>query len=387
MHIFISYSKKDTRKLASDLAAALNARPGITAWVDLSLRAGPSWETQIQSEILRCDYFVVLYSPDINRHLNGEDESYVLTEISYAKYTAKKPIIPVMAQTTAPPITLTRAHYIDYTLPGLTLSDLVDAICGELGVPVVPTPAPTVIPRRSSLDLLPVPFAWVEIPGGKVTIEKKVHTLSPYKIAKYPLTNAQYRLFVEAGGYDDAQWWTEAGWQQRQQAGWTAPRYWTDSKWNGAEYPVVGVSWYEGVAYCQWLSSEMGEAIMLPSEAQWQYAAQGDDGRAYPWGKQWDCEKCNNSVKPCDSNQTTPVRQYEGKGDSPFGVVDMAGNVWEWCRTAYETKSEDLNGTDVRVLRGGSWNVTVTGGFRCDYRNWDGPHDWDDGRGFRLALS
>lgn len=81
------------------------------------------------------------------------------------------------------------------------------------------------------------------------------------------------------------------------------------------------------------------------------------------------------------------VRAYEGKGDSVFGVVDMAGNVWEWCLTAYETGSTGLDGTDVRVLRGGSWSGSNTDGFRCDCRYGGNPHYWYDYGGFRLALS
>jgi len=126
---------------------------------------------------------------------------------------------------------------------------------------------------------------------------------------------------------------------------------------------------------------------MLPTEQQWQYAAQGDDGRAYPWGNDWDCKRCNNSVKPCDSNRTTPVRQYEGKGDSPFGVVDMAGNVREWCLTEYKSGNTGINGTEDRVLRGGSWFDFNSVNFRCDYRNRDDPSDWYNNGGFRLARS
>ncbi|MBK8026844.1 MAG: SUMF1/EgtB/PvdO family nonheme iron enzyme [Chloroflexi bacterium] len=86
-------------------------------------------------------------------------------------------------------------------------------------------------------------------------------------------------------------------------------------------------------------------------------------------GKDWDPARCNHSVgKDGNTNAPSPVRQYEGKGDSAFGVVDMAGNVWEWCSTAYVTGSYDLNGTDVRVLRGGSWGYAVTGDFRCAFR-------------------
>lgn len=231
-------------------------------------------------------------------------------------------------------------------------------------------------------------FAWVDIPG------------KGYSIAKYPLTNAQYALFVEAGGYDQRQWWTDAGWEAKQQGvaldwskgegvatniPWTEPRDWHDSRFNGADYPVVGVTWYEAVAFCRWLSETTGETITLPTEDQWQYAAQGDDGRVYPWSNEWDCSRCNNSVKPCHSEGTTPVQQYEGKGDSPFGVVDMAGNVWEWCLTDYDNKTNDVNGDASRVIKGGGWFYFSTADCRCNFRYWDMPFGCYNFRGFRLA--
>lgn len=241
---------------------------------------------------------------------------------------------------------------------------------------------------QPSGTLLPAPFAWVEIPG------------KGYRIAKYPLTNAQFAGFVEAGGYDQRRWWTDAGWEAKQQgmafdwtkgAGvatgvpWTEPRFWRESPWNATDHPVVGVSWYETVAYCRWLSETTGESISLPTEDQWQYAAQGDDGRTYPWGDEWDCTRCNNSVKPCQSEGTTPVRQYEGIGDSPFGVVDMSGNVWEWCLTTYEDKTNDLDGDAGRVIRGGGWFYFSTADCRCNFRYWDMPYGCYNFRGFRIA--
>ena len=252
-------------------------------------------------------------------------------------------------------------------------------------------PAPT---RSTSLSLMPAPFAWIEIPGGRGTMEtyeSGVTLAIPtarYWIAKYPVTNAQFRLFIEAGGYKEKRWWTDTGWAQRKKDGWTQPRFWTDSNWNGAEQPVVGVSWYEAVAFCLWLSETTGEKIMLPTEDQWQYAAQGDDGRDYPWGKKWDGNRCNNDVGGKGIGKTTPVRQYEGKGDSPFGVVDMAGNVWEWCLTDYDDRTNDVKSTATyRVLRGGSWYADYSDWFRCDYRNWYYPRDWYYVGGFRLSLS
>jgi formylglycine-generating enzyme required for sulfatase activity len=263
-----------------------------------------------------------------------------------------------------------------------------------------PAPQPRTVGERSAA-ILPQPFAWIPIPAGQVTIEDTAIQVPTFAIAKYPLTNAQYKPFIDAGGYKERRWWTDAGWDARAKGwewqgskfvetgkAWTQPRYWGDSQWNGAEQPVVGVSWYEAVAYCRWLSEHTGDSILLPSEAQWQRAAQGDDGREYPWGNDWqDGKLCNNSVDSNNSSKTTPVRRYEGKGDSPFGVVDMAGNVWEWCGTAYETGSEDLDGTDIRVLRGGSWYVDDTDRFRCASRGRSLPHYWYADWGFRLALS
>jgi len=234
----------------------------------------------------------------------------------------------------------------------------------------------------------PAPFAWVDIPG------------KGYSIAKYPITNAQYAKFIDAGGYNQRNWWTDAGWEAKLKgitfdwntgAGvatgtpWTEPRYWNISQWNGAEQPVVGVTWYEAVAFCLWLSDVTGEKIMLPTEDQWQYACQGDDGRTYPWGNEWDCTRCNNSVKPCQSDMTTPVQQYEGKGDSPFGAVDMSGNVWEWCLTEYDNKTNDLNSTNSRVVRGGSWFYFSTADCRCGFRYGDIPYGWYNFRGFRAS--
>ena len=237
--------------------------------------------------------------------------------------------------------------------------------------------------------IFPGPFAWIDIPG------------KDYSIAKYPLTNAQYASFLHAGGYSQRQWWTDMGWEAKQQGlaldwskgegvatdtPWTKPRNWNDNQFNGAEQPVVGVTWHEAVAFCTWWSEISGEYVTLPTEEEWQYAAQGDDERKYPWGNDWDCTRCNNSVKPCQSDRTTPVRQYEGKGDSPFGVVDMAGNVWEWCLSDYEDKTNNtLSDAKTRVIKGGGWFYFSTADCRCGFRYGDAPYGCYNFRGFRLC--
>lgn len=221
-------------------------------------------------------------------------------------------------------------------------------------------------------DRIPQPFVWLPIAGGVGTMKTNggVALTIPsetYWMSKYPITNAQYAKFVDAKGYHERRWWTDAGWEARgkgwaRKGGdwvetdtpWTQPAYWGDAKWNGAEQPVVGVSWYEAVAFCLWLSHDLGEQVMLPTEAQWQYAAQGTDRRVYPWGNDWDATRCNTNESGI--GKTTPVRHYEGVGDSPFGIVDLAGNVWEWCLTDYEKNTDDVHSVSTRrLLRGGSW--------------------------------
>lgn len=237
---------------------------------------------------------------------------------------------------------------------------------------------------------------WIEIPN------------KGYSIAKYPTTNAQFAKFIEADGYNQQKWWTQAGWEEKAKGwtwnsskneweetgnAWTQPRYWMHSEWNSEEQPVVGISWYEAIAYCLWLSNLTGENIMLPTEDQWQYAAQGDDDRAYPWGNDWNCKRCNNSVPPCHNNATTPVTYYENMndclgGNSPFGAVDMAGNVWEWCLTDYHRKTNDMNtNASIRAIRGGSWYSFNADLFRCDFRGGGHSYGWYDGRGFRVSRS
>lgn len=194
--------------------------------------------------------------------------------------------------------------------------------------------------KPTSLALMPAPFDWTEIP------EKG------YSISKYPVTNAQYAFFKYDGGYQSQEWWLQSGWNERSERNWKAPRYWHDPKWNAAELPVVGVSWYEAMAFTRWLSRRTGENIQLPTERQWQYAAQSEDNRQFPWGTSWNPDRCNCSTGTTISQETTPVTKYENIGNSPFEVVDMIGNVWEWCLDWDQNK---------KPLRGGCWRSKSVG--------------------------
>jgi len=250
----------------------------------------------------------------------------------------------------------------------------------------VATPAPTTPTTR------PLP-AWVptlvEVPAGPFLMgsadtdtladsdEKPQHTLElpAYWIGKTEVTNAQFRPFVEGDGYTNRAYWTEAGWAWREQAEIVKPGLWDDPQWNGDDQPVVGVSWFEAVAYVRWLSAQTGHEFRLPSEAEWEKAARGPEGLIWPWGNTWDAVKFNNGQAV---GKTTPVGQYPG-GASPYGALDMAGNAWEWCATQsgkgypYQLENEwaeaYLEVDSGRTIRGGAWYVEqkyVRGAYRYD---------------------
>ena len=147
-------------------------------------------------------------------------------------------------------------------------------------------------------------------------------TTAAYKIGKYPVTNGQFDLFVKTGGYDDSDFWTETGWQQKEKGGWTEPRYSDQSRYNHANQPVVGLSWYEAVAYCSWLKKKTGRAFRLPDEAMWEKAARGTEGQLYPWGNEWQPAFLNGADNQI--NRPTAVGLFP-QGQSPYGALIWRG--------------------------------------------------------------
>ncbi|NUO78788.1 SUMF1/EgtB/PvdO family nonheme iron enzyme, partial [candidate division KSB1 bacterium] len=103
--------------------------------------------------------------------------------------------------------------------------------------------------------------------------------LSPFKISRYPVTHAQFAAFIKAGGYEEKQWWSKEGWKARKEEKWEQPSYWNDDRCNLPNQPVVGVSWFEAEAFCNWLTKQGAEGkaqkaiVRLPTEAEWEYAA------------------------------------------------------------------------------------------------------------------
>jgi formylglycine-generating enzyme required for sulfatase activity len=224
---------------------------------------------------------------------------------------------------------------------------------------------------------------WITIPAGKFLMgaqkedrskpnydadadgdELPVHevSLDAYQIGRYPVTVEEYRRFVDDEGYSHERWWKAGGFGEE-----TRSEKWDDQLLH-PNWPVAGVSWYEATAYCAWAG------VRLPTEAEWERAARGTNGRKYPWGNEEpDATRANYEAGKV--GHPTPVGLYP-QGATPEGIEDLAGNVWEWVNDWYgenyyrASPKRDPRGPDGgqdRVLRGGSW-FNVPGIVRVSVR-------------------
>ncbi len=248
-------------------------------------------------------------------------------------------------------------------------------------------------PRLCADNMIQIPAGEFTRGSNKYDNEKPAREiwLDDFMIGKYPVTNEEYKRFIAAGGYQNEKYWTPEGRQWKEENKITEPWFWHDGKWNGANSPVVGVSWYEAWAYTAWLAEQTGKPYRLPTEAEWEKAARGTGARIYPWGDDFDKDRCNSWESGL--RRTSPVGIFPG-GESPYGCLDMAGNVWEWCADWFGSEYyQDSPGKNppgpeagsARVLRGGSWVFDALY-CRASYRDDSHPaYRWDGG-GFRLAM-
>ncbi len=203
--------------------------------------------------------------------------------------------------------------------------------------------------------------------------EKPKHKveLDAYFIDKYEVTNAQYKKCVSEGKCKkpyDTTWYNDAGKQN---------------------HPVVYVDWFMSDTFCKWSGKR------LPTEAEWEKASRGENGNIWPWGNEFDCKKSCNSVSPCNQNSTRKVGSFSSDVSS-YGVVDMAGNVWEWVSDWYdknyyknspEKNPKGPSNGQTKVLRGGSWGDDNPVIFRGADRIRLVPSVGGDSGGFRCASS
>ncbi len=264
-------------------------------------------------------------------------------------------------------------------------------------------PAPRQLGSPTLSPDAPPPGTMVSIPAGSYPFgtddrsaaydnERPRHdvSLEAFEIGAHPVTNGEYLAFVDDGGYDRRDAWSQQGWAWSREARLEAPKYWRLSDEGWVERwmdrtvpldplrPVCHICYWEAEAYARWAG------LRLPTEAEWEVAAAYDpvDGqhRMYPWGG----EPPTTGTANLDALifETTRVGSYP-EGRSAFGCWDMLGNVWEWTSTSfsgypgyqtfpYPEYSEVFFGDEYKVLRGGSW-ATRFGAVRNTFRNWDYP--------------
>jgi formylglycine-generating enzyme required for sulfatase activity len=230
---------------------------------------------------------------------------------------------------------------------------------------------------------------WIEIPGGDFIYQsgERYCALPTYYISRYPVTVAQFAAFVGGDGYTNPSYWTDEGWAWKQTAKLEAPALWKSPKWHIANHPVVGVTWYEAQAFAVWLAGQLGLApdmIRLPSEEEWEKAARGVDGRLFAMGRPLKAGDANINesyvyyhVGEAFLKRTTAVGVFI-HDTSPYGLMDMTGNVREWTSTNYHHIGH--------VLRGGGW-FSNRHQAQTIFRNWFYDRNGDHSIGFRLAAA
>jgi formylglycine-generating enzyme required for sulfatase activity len=437
-YVFISYSRHD-HAYAQQVADAL-VKAGFDVWIDDQIDYGENWERTIFQAIDGCAVFLPIMTPA------AYDSAWVQRECHYAEKRGK-PTFPVLLKgeefprygltqfvnvtdgALPPPDFLSRlAHLVPrHDHAGLNVS----APSEQADVPPTPmqesptakslppyallshrtiTPAmqewlalvasadtPPVQRAKAGLELNKMgdprrgvglrqdgkpDIEWIKIPSGVFTYQQgESRTLPTFYIARHPVTYGQFQAFVDApNGYGNDAWWDSLPVRQTvvgQQA------------FAFNNHPRENVSWSDAVAYCRWLGATLGYPVRLPTDAEWEKAARSTDGRQFPWGDVYFAGAANlNETSESETGsylfQTTAVGLYP-QGASPYGVLDMAGNVWEWCLSLYDNPdSNSLDEMNTRILRGGSWYNPPASG-----QTWHRASGDSDGRtslvGFRVV--
>jgi formylglycine-generating enzyme required for sulfatase activity len=364
--ILISYRREDSADVTGRIYDRLIQVFPQSVFRDVdSIPLGLDFRTYLDEQVAKCDVFLAVIGRDWMKAKGRKGKSrledpgdFVRVEIESA-LKREIPVIPVLVQGAAIP----KAERLPASIQDLSYRNGIavrpdpdfhkdmDRLIAKLKQPVqglaefkIERGTPSK-PASSKIRLVSpaLPVDMVKVPKGPFLYgeEKTRETIDhDYWIDKYPVTNEKYEAFISAGGYKSQQYWSDEGWRWKMKENIQSPKYWGDTEWSNPDHPVVGVSYYKAEAYAKWAGKR------LPTEQEWEKAARGKDGRQYPWGEEFDKNKCTSTESGI--GHTTSVSQYP-KGVSPYGCYDMAGNVWEWCSSWYDESQ------NWRVVRGGSW--------------------------------
>lgn len=241
-----------------------------------------------------------------------------------------------------------------------------------------------------------VPEGFVSLPQtvsgdpGSPEVDVETHA---FLLQQHAVTNAQYQNFVDAGGYEDLEYWPKDIWPHiidfRDQTHTAGPRYWRNGRHNKAlaNHPVVGICFYEAAAYARWAGFRLPEETEWQMAASWRIRSSANVLRRYPWGDALDIRRCN--IWASGVGTTVPVTYHES-GAAPNGVLQLIGNVWEWTASDFEVTDDEgrtvVGDMLMKSIRGGAFDTyfpfQATSGFRTGASSLMRMHNI----GFRCAL-
>ena len=217
------------------------------------------------------------------------------------------------------------------------------------------------------------------VPAGEYPLSPLLggnHLTDGFSMDRFCVTNARFGQFVEAGGYDDFDLWSDEGWAWRLESHATAPRWWhTDhahwKQFQSPDRPVIGICWHEAQAFCEFNNRR------LPTEAEWEVAARGSEGFLYPWGDRWEDGRVR--IRGMGPRLTWPIGEHPG-ARGPFGHEELIGNVWQWTSDPWPEGHEGQS----FAVRGAAWSARPEH-CRSDHRNAYPSHDRWSHVGFRTV--
>lgn len=394
LKVFLCHSKDDKPKVR-EIYRHLIA-DGFDAWLDEEkLIPGQDWDLEIRKAVHDTDVVIVFLS-------NGSTTKtgYIQKEIRFALDAADEQpegaifIIPGRLEECQVPNRLDKWQWVDlYKQNGyLKIRTSLESRAKSLGKSIEPPL------NVFESEMIRIPHGSFLMGSSEEQIQKAIQDgadktwiqdehpqhsveLFEYFIAKYPVTNQEFQVFIRET-------------KNNSPLGWQGNDY-PDGK---GDHPVVNVSWEEAVCFCDWLKQKTGKQYRLPTEAEWEKAARGTDGRIWPWGNEFNPSFAN--TLEAKIKDTTRINRFSPYGDSPYGCTDMIGNIWEWCSDWYD-KNEYTTRIQIdkaiknptgpksglaHALRGGSYG-TGRGGNRCADRIQFSSFSFTGKYGFRLSLS
>lgn len=356
--IFLSHAHQDA-ELAHKLAYDLEAH-GYTVWIAPdSIRPGEKWAEAINRGLEESGLFILLLTPEAVASQWVKTETNIAIELNHED---EMHIYPLLVKACRLPALWRAYQQISFrTDYKSALTQLLATLKLQIETALLPShklPTPVDpncwIYPKTGLEMVRIPT------GGFLYGDKNERMfLGEFWISSTPITNEAYKRFID------------------ENPKYRIPNHWDENKrtfpMGKEQHPVVYVSFSDAIDYCRWV----GDGVRLPTEQEWEKAARGIKGYIYPWGDEWHKNYCN--TKEMGINGTTPVSQFSPLGDSPYGCIDMSGNVWDWTDSEWDTS------LTWRVLRGGSWSNPHTYArttYRFNYR----PDRRFDFVGFRVVV-